>query len=1144
MKKNYFLSLQKKSFCKYSILAFLFSFFIGNNAFGQATSVFLAGNYNSWSTSNNPMVRIGSSFDFEYYVTFGSSGNLKFVESGTPWYGENIAYSAGLMKITYNSSSHLYNISSITGVGRNYGNETATSSGTQGGTYYLGDQFPKYNFYTSSGWGTETDIQVGYGTSSYLTYTNADWEGDRGNARLVKKDAGFGNFSSTGTWYFVGKYITGGNTYYNDETSWTSDTSLIIPGNATSYSVSALSPPSAQAASAASWTSINLNWTKWNSKNVMVVRSTTNSFTAPAQGQHYAVNDMIGSGTVVYNNNATSTTDTGLQPNTTYYYAFYSENYSYYSSAVTTSAKTTSSDNNGAPTVLYTSLTTTTPSPSNSRYDLIDYGKYRQIQFQANQSTASGATEWAFSKGIASAPDYGVNWRPYNGTTVNPISFNSLLLTNNPNGAKYNSTSQGVDGKLPAITSGRFYTFNVTEAINEDNRMKVLETTYNPVDLVSVSSPNTFTGEITINTSADPSAGEYVYARYTSDNWNTSKIIACNFTENVGKVYLPVCVVSGTTINYYFYSSNEAKADIDNEIATNNYTGSAQDAVHDLSTLKILNANGANYSFTFGSGTVTWNGSNWSDALTDNNNLIFDGTYSGPGVKGCNCKVNTGKNVTITSGTLALQNEVTVDGTLTFENNTSLVQLNNVTNVGNITYKRNTQAALNAYDYVYWSSPVSGQVVPSGQNYYWNNATANGNGTYGNWSSAVGQTMGKGTGYIMKNIASTNFYGVPFNGDVSVTVNRQNLTGFNDNFNLIGNPYPSAINALEFLADNDNTAIEGSVALWTHGTGLSSANADPFYQNYDSNYSENDYIVYNGLGSQTGPSAAGTFNGNIAAGQAFFVHMVDGAISSSTIKFKNSMRTNANSDAYGNSQFYRTNSAMATSITTPEDAEKHRIWLDIVDANQVASRTMVGYVANATADKDRLYDAVSTTDSSVMHSYSLIGTDKMIIQAKGLPFDDQDTFQIGFNAPQAGTYNMAIFAVDGLFENQNIYLEDTLLNVIHDIKVAPYPFTAATAGLNDSRFILRFTNAALGNPDFDAVESVIVSTQTKQITINSALENIKSVVVYDLLGRELINKKDLNQTQVVLNAVMATQTLIVKTTLENGQVATRKVVIK
>ena len=71
-----------------------------------------------------------------------------------------------------------------------------------------------------------------------------------------------------------------------------------------------------------------------------------------------------------------------------------------------------------------------------------------------------------------------------------------------------------------------------------------------------------------------------------------------------------------------------------------------------------------------------------------------------------------------------------------------------------------------------------------------------------------------------------------------------------------------------------------------------------------------------------------------------------------------------------------------------------------------------------------------------------------------------------------------------------------------------------------------------------------MSTQTKQITINSALENIQSVVVYDLLGRELINKKDINQTQVVLNAVMATQTLIVKTTLENGQVATRKVVIK
>jgi len=582
-----------------------------------------------------------------------------------------------------------------------------------------------------------------------------------------------------------------------------------------------------------------------------------------------------------------------------------------------------------------------------------------------------------------------------------------------------------------------------------------------------------------------------------------------------------------------------------------------------------------NVTFTVNTATyapVLYGGTGWSITPTIDTPIIInqDLTISS-NISACSCTINPSVIVNVTSNaTMLLENDLTVDsftGSLTFENGTSLLQLSeNAVNTGNIIYKR-TAVGIHGYDYVYWSSPVDNQIISSiytsptmGGKYSWNPTFANPTGFgQGNWETAS-SVMDVAKGYIIRgsNVSSmpaTNidaqFIGTPRNGEISYTVERGNITtstppnaintagikNTDDNFNLIGNPYPSAINANEFLGDPENSAIEGSIALWTHGSPLLSGNADPFYQNFDSNYSENDYIVYNLSGALPGP---GGFNGNIAAGQAFFVQMLESGPASNTIKFKNSMRTDGVGAAYNNTQFYRTNN----TVVAKQESEKHRIWLDIVDANHNASRTLVGYVANATEDKDRLYDAVSTTSSTQTYSYSMIGTERMTIQAKGLPFDNQDTFRIGFNAVQAGTYTMALFAVDGLFENQNIYLEDTLLNVIHDIKASPYTFTTATAGSNDSRFILRFTNTAIVNRVIDSVENVILSTQNKQITIHSTVENIKSVFVYDLLGREIINKKGINQTQAVLNAGIATQTLIVKITLENGQTVTKKVFIK
>ena len=113
-----------------------------------------------------------------------------------------------------------------------------------------------------------------------------------------------------------------------------------VSGNYIPFTVSALNTPSSQAAviDGTTGTSIDLSWKQdATPHNVMVVRSTSSSFTAPTQGTGYAVNATIGSGTVIFNGSGTSFTDAGLTPGQIYYYSFYSVNNNYYSSGVVTS---------------------------------------------------------------------------------------------------------------------------------------------------------------------------------------------------------------------------------------------------------------------------------------------------------------------------------------------------------------------------------------------------------------------------------------------------------------------------------------------------------------------------------------------------------------------------------------------------------------------------------------------------------------------------------------------------------------------------------------------------------------------------------------------------------------------------------------
>ena len=545
-----------------------------------------------------------------------------------------------------------------------------------------------------------------------------------------------------------------------------------------------------------------------------------------------------------------------------------------------------------------------------------------------------------------------------------------------------------------------------------------------------------------------------------------------------------------------------------------------------------------------------------------------------------NLILNPTRNLTIDSnGYVNVSNQLNSNGTVTIQNNGQLIQVNDTdTNIG--TYSGTTFNVIRNYsakdeDYVYWSAPTKLFAVnnlPTAYRYEWNPINNNSNGTQGNWVLPTTPNMTFGKGYIARtfNGFSTptslpfTFRGQPNNGLISVDISRGNyhgdgittgldytvganpnpvtVTRWDDNWNLVGNPYPSAINALTFLDEITNPDIEGFVYLWTHQQGLVSS-IDPYYYDFGLNYSDVDnYVLYNRMGVSSGSSV---FNGKIASGQGFFVLMSDGPASTSgKVYFNNSMRYDTSSSfaPYNNSQFYRNTS---TSNNVQEE-EKHRLWLDIVSPQGKSNRTLIGYAEDATNEKDRMYDAVTNLDNSlrIVSYLNDENPQEFNIQGRSLPFDMYDTVRLGVSIPSNGNYKIGIGSLDGLFaEDQEIYIEDKLLNTIQSIKNQPYAFSSVK-GKFTNRFVLRYTNQALGNDDFDRTNQIVAFSNGNLITINSSLENISEVQVFDVLGRQLYQKASVESQEHSFAKDIAQQTIIVKVKLQNGIWVTKKVLVK
>jgi hypothetical protein len=533
---------------------------------------------------------------------------------------------------------------------------------------------------------------------------------------------------------------------------------------------------------------------------------------------------------------------------------------------------------------------------------------------------------------------------------------------------------------------------------------------------------------------------------------------------------------------------------------------------------------------------TTYDGTSWSNGGPDSSKLaIFTGNYTiAADFTACSLRVTNNAVVSVSSNyNVNLNGAITVDSgsSFTLNNNSNLFQSDaTAVNTGTIIVKRNTSNIVRL-DHTLWSSPVTGQNLFSfspntlvNRFYVYNTAT-NSYVTTGLSNTSL-FTPAKGFAVRAPNNQSATtpaqwtgiFTGVPNNGTKTFTLATDAANGYN--YNLVGNPYPSALSASDFYAAN-SSVIGGTLYFYAHTLTMNASGLFPTGTNY---------ATWTGLGGAAatagdGHTAAVAPNGIIQVGQGFIVK----ATAAGDVTFTNAMRV-------ANQQ----NQFMKAATTT---AETHRMWLNLktdtgVDVNQI----LVGYRDGATQGVDADLDGLSFGNTG-SYFYSKIDSNNYVIQARSLPFDTTDEVPLGFNCATAGSYSISLTNTDGLFAgSQDVLVRDNLTGTDTSIKTAPYTFTSE-AGVFDSRFKLVYQQA-LGVPSTNFTEnSVIVYKNTDWFHVTTKGIEMKDIMVYDISGRLIYSQKDINATTTVLNGLStANQVLLLKITSQEGKIVTIKVI--
>ncbi len=419
---------------------------------------------------------------------------------------------------------------------------------------------------------------------------------------------------------------------------------------------------------------------------------------------------------------------------------------------------------------------------------------------------------------------------------------------------------------------------------------------------------------------------------------------------------------------------------------------------------------------------------------------------------------------------------------------------------------------------------------------------------YYSWSHlGSAATMVPGEGYTMKGSGTGAvteaqnyvFKGKPNNGIIDLNIN----TG---EHYLVGNPYPSALDADAFIRDNisennggnnTNNVINGTLYFWEHFGGNSHNTAQ--YQG--------GYGVYNLSGgvkaiSHPNISQAGiatkTPQRYVAVAQGFFVEAASGG----TINFNNGQRTFQKENA-DSSIFFRTTETANTTATTNSD-DRTKLRLEYTAPNGIARELLLTIDEHTTLDYDTAYDG-KNSDAVTDDMNWIIEDENYVIQ--GIPAIEEDTvLPLNLKLSETGSIAIKLLSAMNLPENMTPILKD--LETGEEVNLNDATFTAnMIEGEFSDRFVLQFKMAeTLSVDEFEVTNSatikIINGTDHIEIVYGDPVNTLQSFELYSILGQQVKQGKLHKDNSLISTSNLATGTYIIKLKT-NANYITKKVLI-
>lgn len=513
-----------------------------------------------------------------------------------------------------------------------------------------------------------------------------------------------------------------------------------------------------------------------------------------------------------------------------------------------------------------------------------------------------------------------------------------------------------------------------------------------------------------------------------------------------------------------------------------------------------------------GAGDSNWNTpGNWSPGLPGpldyilipdvNNNPIYNGDLT----------IGTSASLTIAAGgALTVTGNLVTNGNLTIQSsklNLSGSLIVNGSSIGNVIYIRQLRTQANDGSLHFVSSPVASNTAENSGKvstvYQWNEAS----GTTGAWSTSSMTALQSGIGYNLKQVTGSDGL-ITFAGPLIATdplvipASSPYKSGYTDRsseyayglnnyediwapdrswinyggggWNLLGNPYTSAILVDDFISANYNIT--------------------PALSQFDPNYVavylyDGDWDRYYYIGNSTGWGTQLTGQLHIQAGQGFYVLAMN---NSSAFTFNKDMQEHSNS------------AMMLKSAQVTNRWPGFQLKAKYGDTENL---TTVVFDDGMTVGLDPGYDVGLFSSGLDVEVYTALVEDNGVnFSRQALPTEGsvKNVIPVGIDFTSGG--ELTISAETEPFRNYKFWLEDRATGIFTDLSSGSYRITLPAKTYGTGRFFVH-VSAGRGllqrSNQNNLLDIRIWATQNRQVNIQGVVSDRANCEVFDIRGLKI-----------------------------------------